>query len=350
MSNMQHIHSPPVFPDTVIGQVDENIKNIFRENSSNSAAMIDTVWMNPDNVAAFTQTVNDKHLLVYSGSDPWNCEPLKRIPADEHLGWRSIVNHPAGYSLIGNVRNENYFSFWLEFIRTHIDGRFQFDYNTVNIDKVYMCLNRKPHNHRIAVVKSLYDQNLQHCGLVSLGTPTDGINMEAHDFLGLPVPIKLHLDQENQEGQAAVAGDCSGIPCDTTSLGHLDNWRRFFLSVITETSMGHTDFISEKTLKPILGYKPFIVVGPASTYELLHEWGIDTFNDIFGADCVSTDHDKTTQEYHCEKITSLIKDLQNEDLNALYKSLLPRLIENRKNLLHACEINHNKIIETARKF
>lgn len=347
---MQHLYSPEVFPNTVIGVVDENIKNFFRQYASDDTAMIDTIWMNDELIPQFTETVPDKHLLVYSGADPYPGQPAKHIPVKHSAAWRSIANHPAGYSLIGNIRNENYFCFWLEFIRTHMEGRFEFDPTTVDIDKVYMCLNRKPHTHRISLVRALYDHNLQDCGLISLGYPTDGLNIQAFDFLGLPVPIKLEVDLFNEEGQAAVAGDCAGISCDTTSLGHLDNWKRTFLSVVTETSMGWTDFISEKTLKPILGYKPFIVMGPSSTYAQLHDWGIDTFNDIFGADCDPNDHFQSTHEYHCEKITSLIKDLQKENLNLLYKSMLPRLKENRKNLLHACEVNHRKIISTARKF
>ena len=50
------------------------------------------------------------------------------------------------------------------------------------------------------------------------------------------------------------------IPCDVTSLGHPDNWQSFFVNVVVETAPGAMDFISEKTLKPILGYKPFIIL------------------------------------------------------------------------------------------
>ena len=57
------------------------------------------------------------------------------------------------------------------------------------------------------------------------------------------------------------------------------------MNIVSETTTGSQDkgvFISEKTFKPIIGKRPFIVLGDYNLYKKLHDWGIDTFDDILG--------------------------------------------------------------------
>jgi len=346
---MQNLFTPPIFPGSVTAQVDSYIKHIFTSHSSNNVALIDLTWHfnHPGNIVEFIKQNQDKHLLLLSATDPFYFQPrsgleeyLKHVP--NCVVSRCILSHAAGYTMIGNVWNENYFSFWLEFMRQHHVGRFEFDYNTVAISKVFMCLNRKPHSHRIGLVNHIYNANLQHDGYISLGHDPGMENF------GLPTPILLDNDIVNEEGNAA-ASIRDDISCDITSLGHTDNWQSFFVNVVTETAQGIQDFVSEKTLKPILGYKPFIVMGPSAIYDILHSWGIDTFDDIFGCDYTDSLVDHNTAN-RAAQIVAVINDLKKQDLNLLYKSLLPRLIENRKALLNAMEENHKYIITLAKQF
>jgi hypothetical protein len=354
---MQNSFLPDVFPGSVTGQVDSYIKQIFTSHSSNNVALIDLTWYfrHSDNIVEFIKQNQDKHLLLLSATDPFYFRPRRAPEELQHEAphcdvSKHILSHTAGYTPIGNVWNKNYFSFWLEFMRQHHEGRFEFDYNTVDISKVFMCLNRKPHSHRIKLVKHIYDANLQHDGYISLGHRPDRENFS------LPTPILLDNDIVNEEGNAAGStSKHDNISCDITSLGHTDNWQSFFVNVVTETSLGMMDFVSEKTLKPILGYKPFIIMGPSPIYDILHSWGIDTFDDIFGCDYTDllVDRGRDQRGYidnRAAQIVAVINDLKKQDLNLLYKSLLPRLIENRKALLNAMEENHKYIITLAKQF
>ena len=344
---MKELFSPPVFPGSVTESVDTYIKNIFRQYSSDNVAMFDTVWhFNYVNeIVDFFNKNHNKHILALSATDPYPFQPRRPLTEYHNDVYEKIDNHAPGVTFVGNVFDENYFSFWLEFFRHHHNGRFNFDYNTVDVEKVFMTLNRKPHAHRIELIRKIYDNNLQHNGLISLGYLPD----DNSDYKGLPVPILVENDIVNNEGDKAVAGFIPGISCDITSLGNMDNWKKFFVNIVAETSIGRTDFVSEKTLKPIMGYKPFIIMGCTAHYEILHNWGIDTFNDVFGYDYPDT-AESADAEIQSNKIVSIIQDLSKENLNLLYKSLLPRLIENRKALIHAMEENHKYIIATAKQF
>lgn len=344
---MKELFSPPVFPGSVTAIVDDYIKNIFKEYSSDNVAMFDTVWhfRYVDEIVDFFNRNQNKHILALSASDPFPFQPREPFRQYDNLVYEKLATHAEGVTYVGNVYTENYFSFWLEFFRHHHHGRFEFDYNSVDIEKVYMTLNRKPHDHRVELVSQLYANNLQQDGFISLGYHSH----DGRDYKDLPVPILLEDDVVNEEGNKAVLGNVPGISCDISSLGSIDNWKKFFVNVVAETNIGTVDFISEKSLKPIMGYKPFIIFGCTAQYEILHKWGIDTFDDIFGFDYADSRWpiDTTVQ---CKKITNILQDLKKENLNLLYKSLLPRLIENRKALINAMEENHNQIIETAKKF
>lgn len=353
---MQHVHNPFVPPGSLPAQVDSYIKNIFTTYSSDDVALIDVTWYFKyvDEIKEFINQNQNKHLLILSATDPYYFQPRlglptllkdiendinrKRCEVSEHF-----VAHKAGYTLIGNVWNENYFCFWLEFMRQYHIGRFEFDYNTVDITKVFMCLNRKPHPHRQRFVKRLYDANLHHDGYISLGHDPSMENFS------LPTPILLDNDIVNEECEDMFSKR-DDISCDVTSLGHPDNWQSFFVNVVVETKPGAMDFISEKTLKPILGYKPFIILGSTATYDILHSWGIDTFDDIFGCDHTDNECDHEYAMRREEHIMRVLEDLKTQDLNLLYKSLLPRLIKNKEALLNAMEKNHKYIVALAKQF
>ena len=128
-----------------------------------------------------------------------------------------------------------------------------------DIDKAYMCLNRKPHWHRKQLYKHLEQQGLLDLGLVSMGSdigpavrtlPTD----RAHDNLA-PNAAVLHY----------------GVPNDIVSIGHLSNWHRCFLNIVTETvfDINRNGFVSEKIYKPIVGCRPFLVYDPDGATEWL---------------------------------------------------------------------------------
>lgn len=148
--------------------------------------------------------------------------------------------------------------------------------NTDKIDTAYMCLNRKPHQHRIRLYQGLEQASLLDQGFVSMG--------------GTP-PLRLLPDDVAGQTIAPNGGtEQFGISNDIVSLGNLDRWQRHFINIVTETvwDIEPSNFLSEKTFKPVLGLRPFLIYAPNGGVECLIARGIESyvndFKDIIDAD------------------------------------------------------------------
>lgn len=144
------------------------------------------------------------------------------------------------------------------------------------IDTAYMCLNRKPHQHRMRLYQGLDDAGLLDRGLVSMGGDT--------------VPLRtLNEDCTGQNIAPNGGTEQYGITNDIVSLGNLNNWQRHFVNIVTETiwDIEPSNFVSEKTFKPILGLRPFLIYAPNGGVECLRSRGfepyVNDFSDITDA-------------------------------------------------------------------
>jgi hypothetical protein len=86
------------------------------------------------------------------------------------------------------------------------------------------------------------------------------------------------------------------------------------------------------------------VLGDSNIYNKLHEWGIDTFDDIFGTGY----KDYASYTDRAKWIVDIIDQLKNENLNLLYKSITPRLIKNKDLLIDAAVKNRQRILEISK--
>jgi hypothetical protein len=102
------------------------------------------------------------------------------------------------------------------------------------------------------------------------------------------------------------------------------------INIVTETSFINNElFISEKILKPILSYQPFIVFGPYGYLKQLKKYGFKTFSEYWdeGYDDIECPYNRI------EVLISLIKKLNNlsiEEMNELYQKTKDICIYNRK--------------------
>jgi len=135
-------------------------------------------------------------------------------------------------------------------------------------------------------------------------------------------------------------GNFQNPPNDIYSLGDPDIWSKIFINVIVETTKHTNVFLSEKTWKPIIGLRPFLILGDDQLYPKLKELGYDTFDDIFG-----TWWHKPLWQDRARSIIDILQQFgeQEKDLNKLYLHLHPRLLYNRNNFITHMNINHNKI-------
>lgn len=139
------------------------------------------------------------------------------------------------------------------------------------IDTAYMCLNRKPHWHRRQLYKQLEQQELLELGLVSMGSDSG------------PAVRILPEDRDHDNLAPNAAATHYGLPNDIVSIGHLPNWRRCFLNIVTETfyNINQTGFVSEKIYKPIVGCRPFLLYDPDGGTQWLTRCGFEVYTKDF---------------------------------------------------------------------
>jgi len=267
---------------------------------------INSVWFQWDDDMRNLLSKKPERVIIYSGYD-W-----------DDRGWRKPVHDKIREACdnifyIGNTDGKGYFSFWLFFVEKYASKFYRDIPTSTSISKLFMTLNRRCHLHRVSLVKSLYEDNLEKYGYISLGDDPDNYFK----------PIFLPEDIINKDGDKA-SGKAFGITNDISGLGNIKYWNDHLINVTTETSINNETFISEKTWKPILGLKPFMILGDPKLYEYLHDYGIDTFDDLFGQGYRHYDWEKRK-----EWIVDNLLSFKDKDYNDLYNSILPRLVKNR---------------------
>jgi hypothetical protein len=309
------------FKNNIIGDVDSTIENFIVSNLPENYVFINTTWLEKtDNLLNILD--KNKIAVCYSGPD-WENTNCIDIRKDAH---KTIRENSLDVIHIGNTRGKFYFNFWTEFIRQNSSSFLSTEYiKEPNFKKLFMCLNRKPHNHRLFLVKLFEQKNLLDYGYVSIFRDTNSI------ILNETLSDKIIL------GQNSVV-DNNPIKNDIVSLGDSSNWNSYFLNIVTETTV-HTDvFISEKTWKPIIGQRPFLILGDCNIYDQLKEIGIDTFDDLFG-----TWYNNPNWEHRAKSIVEIIDNYKKEDLKKIYFKIKPRLIRNRSRFIEYTLENIEKI-------
>lgn len=179
---------------------------------------------------------------------------------------------------MGAYAGPDYVDFWCLVVAQHMVLPDLDLTATHNIDTAFMCLNRKPHWHRVRLFDQIEAAGLLDQGLVSLGG-TDG---QAQHLLA--------QDAGSCDLAPNAGTEQTGILNDIMSLGHVSNWCRHFLNVVTETQfdVSGTMFITEKTYKAILGLRPFLIYASDGGRRLLEQLGfkpyVEDFRDITDLD------------------------------------------------------------------
>ena len=145
------------------------------------------------------------------------------------------------------------------------------------IDTAYMCLNRKPHWHRRRLYGQLQALDLVDQGIVSMGGDGHVVKPLEQDL----TDDDCH-DMQNPLAPQATSNHY-GVPNDIVSLGHMGNWQRHLLNVVTETcyDINKTGFVSEKIYKPIVGCRPFLVYDPDGGTRWMRERGFEPYTQDF---------------------------------------------------------------------
>ena len=147
-----------------------------------------------------------------------------------------------------------------------------------------------------------------------------------------------------------VSDHFAGIPNDVVSLGKLDIWKNHFLNIVSETEFNqwHPLFITEKTWKPIIGLRPFIIHGQTRIYQWLQKHGFKTFSRYWSHIDIEKDEDQHGNalqviEFISNKSDAEITDMYNDmfiDLEYNRQRFFEFAIEQQYKIDHIFEVTH----------
>lgn len=223
--------------------------------------VINGTWYSQDyhhQVLEHLRSMDFDGIVLVSMIDPAIPQPI----------WYSEFQRPV--LCVGNYHGQNELVFWALACHEYFDID-QDVYNHDKIDLPFMCLNRKPHWHRKQLYQRLQSHGLLARGLVSMGTDS-GQALRC-----------LEGDVDRSDHTPNAGKEIYGINNDVFTLGDADNWRRCFFNVVTETiwDIQQQSFVSEKTFKPILGMRPFVIYSPQCGSPWLESHGFSPYTNDF---------------------------------------------------------------------
>jgi len=220
-------------------------------------------------------------------------------------------------------KNDLNFQFWPLAVNRYFTKYSEKELEIGKIKHYYLCYNRKPHEHRVKLYRRLRKYNLLKKGIFTLGNNNhkDSITFGENEYGGMKDAFKV----ESYESYA--------IPNDLMSLGNLKIWNMSFLNIITETryqKQGYP-FLTEKTFKPIIGMRPFLILGPNGTVDWLHDNGFKTFNSDFNL----------PNRDLC--ITDIIKVIENTPVENMNNNIIEKINHNRRRFFEFCSEEEKRI-------
>ena len=124
-------------------------------------------------------------------------------------------------------------------------------------------------------------------------------------------------------------------------------YRYYAVDIVTETNFHYPgQFITEKTLRPLLMRTPFVMFGSQNFLKNLHDRGFETFHDIWDESYDSI-ADPQERLVRCCEITKQVVSWSLDHWQYIYNKINDRLDHNRRHLLHY--INH-ELIPLAEKY
>lgn len=187
-----------------------------------------------------------------------------------------------------------------------------------NFKHYFLCYNRKPKLHRLELIEKIIANDLHNKGWITF----DKGHFDLIDNLTNNTDQNLHTDDLRYSR-----------PEDMATLGNLDVWNNSFCIIVTETEYNDPWQLTEKTWKPIMGLRPFIIVGHKNLENILANLEIYNPSELFNYNFNGID-----------SVIDFLKSLCQKDkteLYQLYQSLLPKLEHNKQKLI---ELAHKTTI------
>jgi hypothetical protein len=148
---------------------------------------------------------------------------------------------------------------------------------------------------------------------------------------------KLYNQLKDLNGLITYGGDkYEEVPNDISTLGDQGVWNKSLLNIISETEYdsSYKVFLSEKTFKPIIGHRPFLIYGDTRINKYLRKLGFRTFEKYFEYNA-NNHEDQATQLY------SIINNIN--DPQRVYSDLIGDISHNYNHFSFAAKEAYKKI-------
>lgn len=253
--------------------------------------------------------------------------------------YKYLITKHIPVSMVGFVE-EHWYSWlgpWFYKINEYIDK--DSIYLNKNFKWKYLCYNRKPRKHRKQLVRYLVRYNILEYGWVTF---EQGIFNEVDTKTGHTEESELffkRLSNNHKDINWCSVDLRFTRPEDHVSLGELNIWQNSFLNVITETEYESGWHISEKTWKPIVGLRPYLLVCSPNVIKILEKLGFYTPAMLFNNSSLNDCRISSAVQF----INNICK-IPNDELYDMWTGMLPLLEQNRNRLKELSEIDSSKIL------
>jgi hypothetical protein len=192
-------------------------------------------------------------------------------------------------------------------------------------EKHFLCFNRKPHDHRVAIFAELMtNPKLVNKSIVTLGREEliGGQNFKhavrrfvdekySHGY------ERIHSFIDNYDGSVDYDYDTESLEHEQSIHINLDAHHRTFCNIVTETiTAPDVVFMSEKIIKPIFTLQPFVLIGNKNTLKKLKEYGFKTFDRWW-----DESYDDADYQNRFEKIVTLLEEISSWNEEKITKTL-----------------------------
>lgn len=217
--------------------------------------------------------------------------------------------------------------------------------------KLFCCTINRCRPHKLDALMSLIESDLIDHGIVTLANNTEAFQDFSREFISKPDNI----------------GTLSRLAPYFPQLFHTSETERFwqghrppiigydtcFAEIVPESN-SKTTFFTEKTMKPLLFGKPFLIVGNRNqNKELTEKWDFVLYDSVFNYEFEdSFQQNSSFQDPYkplnvdaiC-KIIEPLKELANEDFNDFYHKNCKGIAEHNRNVLIKLLFDDSKIPE-----
>lgn len=235
-----------------------------------------------------------------------------------------------------------------EYIESYKDKFTNFD---IEKNKIFLNYNGAIRSHRFSLVSELKRRNLESFGYVSFtGRYYDGDLSHVYSACervfnnsGTKEQLDHIIDYiDNWKPQYI---DIKNLSSANDRKFNIEHYNSTYFSLISETLVDNTMFLTEKTYKAIAIGHPFIIYGCKGILKYLQDQGYKTFPELF-------DESYDDEDDELLRLNKILDNIQTfchkskEEQDYLYKKVIPKIQYNRNHFLNKdTKIIYNSIFE-----